>query len=106
MRTTITLDDDLLAKAHEMTGIAERSTLLHDGLRLLIQREAARRLARMGGSAPDLVAAPRRRPAVASTPNDSPNDSPNNLPNDSPSAKPRSKSAARQPRLKAAKPAR
>ena len=102
MRTTITLDDDLLAKAHEMTGIAERSTLLHDGLRLLIQREAARRLARMGGSAPDLVAAPRRRPAVASTPNDSPNDSPD----DSPSAKPRSKSAARQPRLKAAKPAR
>ena len=98
MRTTITLDDDLLAKAHEMTGIAERSTLLHDGLRLLIQREAARRLARMGGSAPDLVAAPRRRPAAASKPNDSPNDSPN--------AKPGSKPAARQPRLKAAKPAR
>ena len=98
MRTTITLDDDLLAKAHEMTGIAERSTLLHDGLRLLIQREAARRLARMGGSAPDLVAAPRRRPAAASKPNDSPNDSP--------SAKPGSKPAARQPRLKAAKPAR
>ena len=65
MRTTITLDDDLLAKAHEMTGVTERSTLLHDGLRLLIQREAARRLALLGGSAPDLVAAPRRRSAPA-----------------------------------------
>ena len=65
MRTTITLDDELLAKAHEMTGIAERSTLIHDGLRLLVQREAARRLARLGGSAPDLTVAPRRRQAPA-----------------------------------------
>ena len=65
MRTTLTLDDELLARAHEMTGIAERSTLIHDGLRLLIQREAARRLARLGGSAPNLVAAPRRRQAPA-----------------------------------------
>lgn len=65
MRTTLTLDDELLAKAHEMTGIAERSTLIHDGLRLLIQREAARRLALLGGSAPGLIAAPRRRQAPA-----------------------------------------
>lgn len=65
MRTTITLDDELLAKAHEMTGVTERSTLIHDGLRLLIQRESARRLALLGGSAPDLVAAPRRRAAPA-----------------------------------------
>ena len=65
MRTTLTLDDELLAKAHEMTGIAERGTLIHDGLRLLIQREAARRLARLGGSAPGLVAPPRRRQSPA-----------------------------------------
>ena len=63
MRTTLTLDDELLAKAHAMTGISERSTLIHDGLRLLIQREAARRLALLGGSAPGLIAAPRRRQA-------------------------------------------
>ena len=65
MRTTLTLDDELLAKAHEMTGIAERGVLIHDGLRLLIQREAARRLIALGGSEPDLVAPPRRRPPVA-----------------------------------------
>lgn len=61
MRTTITLDDELLATAHEMTGVAERSTLIHDGLRLLIQREAERRLALLGGSDPTATAAPRRR---------------------------------------------
>ncbi len=64
MRTTITLDDELLAKAHELTGITERSILLHDGLRLLIQREAARRLALLGGSDPTASAAPRRRVAA------------------------------------------
>jgi Arc/MetJ family transcription regulator len=63
MRTTITLDDELLATAHEMTGVAERSTLIHNGLRLLIQREAARRLALLGGSDPTATAAPRRRSA-------------------------------------------
>lgn len=67
MRTTITLDDELLATAHEMTGVAERSTLIHDGLRALIQREAARRLAALGGSAPDFMAPPRRRPPVAAS---------------------------------------
>ncbi len=67
MRTTITLDDELLAKAHEMTGVAERSTLIHNGLRLLIQREAARRLSLLGGSDPTAAIPPRRRsrPAVA-----------------------------------------
>lgn len=68
MRTTITLDDELLAKAHEMTGVAERSTLIHNGLRLLIQREAARRLALLGGSDPTASAAPRRRSAPVATP--------------------------------------
>lgn len=65
MRTTITLDDALLDRAREVTGIDERSTLIHDGLRALIQREAARRLAALGGSAPRLVVAPRRRAPVA-----------------------------------------
>ena len=64
MRTTITLDDELLAKAIELTGLTERSILLHDGLRLLIQREAARRLALLGGSDPTASAAPRRRVAA------------------------------------------
>jgi Arc/MetJ family transcription regulator len=68
MRTTITLDDDLLESARTMTGIQERSTLVHEGLRSLIQREAARRLALLGGSSPELVAAPRRRPPVARRP--------------------------------------
>jgi len=61
MRTTLNLDDALLARAHELTGIRERTTLLHEGLRLLIQREAARRLARLGGTMPALVAARRRK---------------------------------------------
>lgn len=56
MRTTLNLDDQLLAEAQPLTGIRERTALVHKGLRLLIQREAARRLARLGGSAPDLDA--------------------------------------------------
>ena len=54
MRTTITLDEDLLKEAEELTGITERSKLIHNGLEALIQREAAQRLARLGGSAPDI----------------------------------------------------
>lgn len=61
MRTTMNLDDDLLAKAQRLTGIKERTALVHEGLRALIQREAARRLARLGGSAPELKPTPRRR---------------------------------------------
>ena len=61
MRTTINLDDELLEEARRLTGIAERTALLHEGLRALIARESARRLARLGGSEPDLSAPPRRR---------------------------------------------
>jgi Arc/MetJ family transcription regulator len=61
MRTTINLDDELLEEAGRLTGITERTALVHEGLRALIQREAARRLARLGGSAPHLEAPPRRR---------------------------------------------
>ena len=62
MRTTLALDDDLLAQAREYTGIMEKSAIVREALRALIQREAAHRLARMGGTDPDATTAPRRRP--------------------------------------------
>ena len=61
MRTTITLDDELIADAEAYTGIKEKSALVREALKALVQREAARRLARLGGTQPDLVAPPRRR---------------------------------------------
>ena len=61
MRTTITIDDELLDRAQELTGIKERSVLIREALKSIIAREAGRRLARMGGTMPDLVAPPRRR---------------------------------------------
>lgn len=62
MRTTLALDDELLEKAQAYTGLREKSALVREALRALIERESARRLARLGGSEPDLLAAPRRRP--------------------------------------------
>lgn len=62
MRTTLALDDELLEKAQAYTGLREKSALVREALRALIERESARRLARLGGSEPDLAAAPRRRP--------------------------------------------
>ena len=62
MRTTVNLDTDLLAEASRLTGMTERTALLHAGLRALIERESARRLARLGGTQPDLGPVPRRRP--------------------------------------------
>lgn len=61
MRTTLNLDDILLEEARKLTGIDERTALLHEGLRALIARESARRLAKLGGSEPELEAIPRRR---------------------------------------------
>jgi Arc/MetJ family transcription regulator len=61
MRTTIALDDDLLVKAQAYTGLREKSALVREALKALIQREAARRLANLGGSQPGIKAAPRRR---------------------------------------------
>ncbi len=61
MRTTITLDDQLLDQAKEISGVTERTALIHEGLRALIQREAAHRLARLGGTEPQLKLIPRRR---------------------------------------------
>ena len=61
MRTTITVDDDLLARAEQLTEMHEKSALIREALKALIEREAARRLARLGGSMPDAKAPPRRR---------------------------------------------
>ncbi|MEQ9104803.1 MAG: type II toxin-antitoxin system VapB family antitoxin [Rhodothermales bacterium] len=61
MRTTINLDDALLAEAQRLTGETERTSLVREGLRALIERESARRLAALGGSAPELEDIPRRR---------------------------------------------
>ena len=65
MRTTVALNDELLAKAEAYTGIKEKSRLIDEALKSLVQREAARRLAALGGSDPDAWAAPRRRPKPA-----------------------------------------
>ena len=61
MRTTIALDDDLLAKAQALTGLSEKTALLREALRALIQRESAKRLALLGGSEPRLKNIPRRQ---------------------------------------------
>jgi Arc/MetJ family transcription regulator len=63
MRTTLNLDDALIAKAQRLTGIEERTALIHEGIRALIARESARRLARLGATEPKLKAIPRRRVA-------------------------------------------
>jgi Arc/MetJ family transcription regulator len=64
MRTTVTLDDELLKHAEEITGIKGRSALLDRALREMVAREAGRRLALLGGSDPNATAAPRRRSLV------------------------------------------
>jgi Arc/MetJ family transcription regulator len=61
MRTRIVLDDELFKTAKEMTGIAEKSALLHKALQSLIHLEASRRLAALGGTMPELEEIPRRR---------------------------------------------
>jgi len=61
MRTTINIDDAILAKASELTGIKEKTALVRTGLEYLIARESAKRLARLGGAAKGLEPVPRRR---------------------------------------------
>ncbi len=62
MRTTLALDDDLVATAQAFTGLNEKSSLVREALKALIERESARRLARLGGSDPAVQPIPRRRP--------------------------------------------
>ncbi|MCK4842256.1 MAG: type II toxin-antitoxin system VapB family antitoxin [Methylococcales bacterium] len=61
MRTTINIDDDLYVKAVELTGVHEKTALLREGLKALIERESALRLALLGGSDPDIEQIPRRQ---------------------------------------------
>jgi Arc/MetJ family transcription regulator len=61
MRTTINLDEHLIEEAQRVTGTTERTALIHEGLRALIARESAKRLARLGGSQRRLTTPRRRR---------------------------------------------
>jgi Arc/MetJ family transcription regulator len=62
MRTTLNIDDKLLAEAQRLTGITEKTALVREGLKALVERESARRLARLGGTETQLRSVPRRRP--------------------------------------------
>ena len=61
MRTTIALDDNLIRTAQEYTGVMEKSALMREALKALIEREAARRLAELGGASPGMANSPRRK---------------------------------------------
>ena len=61
MRTTLALDDDLIRRAQEFTGIVEKTALVREALKALIEREASRRLAALGGTMPELEYIPRLR---------------------------------------------
>jgi len=61
MRTTLNIDEQLLDKAQQLTGVREKAALVREGLRALIERESARRLAKLGATEPDMQKASRRR---------------------------------------------
>ncbi len=61
MRTTLNIDDQLLDKAKRITGMTEKAALVREGLRALIERESTRRLARLGGTEPQIESIPRRK---------------------------------------------
>ena len=65
MRTTLIIDDVLIDRARRLTGIEEKTALVRAGLEALIAREAAKRLAALGGTEPQLNPVPRRRAATA-----------------------------------------
>ena len=62
MRTTLNIDDQLLEEARLLSGLREKTALVREGLKALIERESARRLAKLAGSEPQLEDIPRRRP--------------------------------------------
>jgi Arc/MetJ family transcription regulator len=66
MRTTLNIDDELLAKARRLSGIKEKTAVVHAGLEALVALESARRLAALGGSEKQLGPVRRRRPGKAS----------------------------------------
>ena len=61
MRTTLNLDDELLAQAQRLSGLTERTQLVREALLALVQRESAKRLAQLGGTQVDLQTIPRRQ---------------------------------------------
>jgi Arc/MetJ family transcription regulator len=61
MKATIAIDDELFARAQEYAGITEKSAVVREALKAVVEREVARRLARLGGTQPDAKAPPRRR---------------------------------------------
>ncbi len=63
MRTTLNIDDTLLKKAQELTGVSEKTAIVRMGMEALIARESAKRLAKLGGSEPQMQDIPRRRSA-------------------------------------------
>jgi Arc/MetJ family transcription regulator len=65
MRTTLNIDDQLLDEAQRVTGLTEKVALVREGLKALIERESARRLAKLGGSQSQLKPVPRRKSGPA-----------------------------------------
>jgi len=65
MRTTLNIEDELFAKAQRVSGLKERTALVREGLKALIERESARRLARLGGTQPQLQTVRRRQSVLA-----------------------------------------
>ena len=63
MRTTLNIDDQMLKKASLLTGVKEKTSLIHLGLEALIARESSKRLAMLGGTEKELKSMPRRRSA-------------------------------------------
>ncbi len=61
MRTTVNIDDELLAEAQRITGVTEKAALLREGLRALVERESAKRLVQLGATEKQLKSVPRRR---------------------------------------------
>lgn len=68
VRTTLAIDEDLLEEARRLSGLREKSALVREGLTALIERESARRLARLGGSEPEAAPVQRRRPEPGARP--------------------------------------
>lgn len=64
MRTTLNIDDDLLEQASQLSGLRGKTAVVREGLRALIERESARRLAKLGGTEPQIESIPRRRMSV------------------------------------------
>ena len=62
MRTTLALDDERIARAQALTGLKEKSSLVREAFKALIERESARPLARLGDGEPELALPPRCRP--------------------------------------------